>query len=224
MAAATSARAAARSAEHSHPGYDVQPRLRQAAGHARHGPRLPLLLQRGRGRPMRRLGRSRRTSGPSAEPGSRAPHMWLQRSGTRLSTLDLYERTPVLLSGPDGGAWHAAGLRAAERGVPLACYRVGHGAEYDLAPEDGPDWAQLHGTDSDGAVLVRPDGFVAWRARTSGPTRSGCWPMCLTRCSAAAGASPPPGSASGRTPSPSRRTARAMYPGRRRRRKARGSR
>jgi putative polyketide hydroxylase len=85
-----------------------------------------------------------------------------------LSTLDLYERTPVLLSGPDGGAWHAAGMRAAGRGVPLACYRVGHGADYDLVPDDGSDWAQLHDADSDGAVLVRPDGFVAWRARTSG--------------------------------------------------------
>ena len=83
---------------------------------------------------------------PTAEPGSRAPHMWLDRSGARLSTLDLYERTPVLLSGPDGGAWHAAGLRAAGQGVPLACYRVGRGAEYDLTPEDGSDWAQLHGT------------------------------------------------------------------------------
>jgi len=73
----------------------------------------------------------------------------------------------VLLSGHDGGSWHAAGLRAAGPGIPLACYRVGHGAEYDLVPEDGSDWARLHGTDSDGAVLVRPDGFVAWRARTS---------------------------------------------------------
>ena len=69
---------------------------------------------------------------------------------------------------PTGGTWHAAGLRAAGQGVPLVCYRVGHGAEYDLAPQDGSGWAQLHGTDSDGAVLVRPDGFVAWRGRTSG--------------------------------------------------------
>jgi 2-polyprenyl-6-methoxyphenol hydroxylase-like FAD-dependent oxidoreductase len=47
------------------------------------------------------------------------------------------------------------------------------GAEYDLVLEDGSDWAQAHGTDSDGAVLVRPDGFVAWRARTSGTDPEG---------------------------------------------------
>ena len=90
-----------------------------------------------------------------------------------MSTLDLYEHTPVLLSGHDGGAWHAAGLRAAEQGVPLDCYRVGRGAEYDLVLEDGSDCAQAHGTDSDGAVLVRPDGFVAWRAATSGTDPEG---------------------------------------------------
>jgi len=167
VAAATSARAAARSAEHNHPGYNARP------GSARQPVTLAMVL-----------GYRYYSSAvvgappdgavvpqdfrPTAEPGSRAPHMWLDRSGTRLSTLDLYEHTPVLLSGRDGGAWHAAGLRAAGRGVPLACYRVGHGAEYDLVPEDGSDWAQLHGTDSAGAVLVRPDGFVAWRARTSG--------------------------------------------------------
>ena len=45
---------------------------------------------------------------------------------------------------------------------------MGRGAEYDLVLENDSDWAQVHGTDSDGAVLVRPDGVVAWRARTSG--------------------------------------------------------
>jgi putative polyketide hydroxylase len=167
VAVATSARAAARSAEHNHPGYNARPSGRQPAALAvilgyRYyssavvgAPRDGLVVP-----PDFR---------PAAEPGTRAPHMWLNRSGTRLSTLDLYEQTPVLLSGRDGGAWHAAGLRVAGQGIPLACYRVGHGAEYDLVPEDsGSDWAQLHGTDSDGAVLVRPDGFVAWRARTSG--------------------------------------------------------
>ena len=166
VAAATSARAAARSAEHSHPGYNARPSssrqpvtLAMVLGYRYYSsavvgaPRDGLVVP-----PEFRL---------TAEPGTRAPHMWLDRSGVRLSTLDLYEQTPVLISGRDGGAWHAAGLRAAEQGVPLDCYRAGHGAEYDLVLEDGSDWAQVHGTDSDGAVLVRPDGFVAWRARTS---------------------------------------------------------
>jgi len=167
VALATSARASDRSAEHRHPGYDVSPgtgrkagmlamvlgyRYRDGAviGAPGDGPVVPEDFR------------------PVAEPGGRAPHMWLHRAGVRLSTLDLYERTPVLLSGPEGGAWHEAGLRLAEReGLPLSCYRVGTEADHDLAPEAGPDWAELHGTTADGAVLVRPDGFVAWRSHPS---------------------------------------------------------
>jgi putative polyketide hydroxylase len=167
VAVATAARAAARSAEHSHPGYDAR------TGFKRQPVTLAMVLgyrycsSAVAGAPINGSVVPHDFR-PTAEPGSRAPHMWVDRSGARLSTLDLYERTPVLLSGPDGQAWHAAGMRAAGRGVPLACYRVGHGAEYDLMPDEGGDWARLHGTDSDGAVLVRPDGFVAWRSRASG--------------------------------------------------------
>ncbi|MGO4428466.1 monooxygenase, partial [Streptomyces sp. MCAF7] len=34
----------------------------------------------------------------------------------------------------------------------------------DLTPDPGTDWTELHGTTAQGAVLVRPDGFIAWRA------------------------------------------------------------
>jgi putative polyketide hydroxylase len=29
-----------------------------------------------------------------------------------------------------------------------------------------PDWLGLYGVEADGAVLVRPDGHVAWRGQT----------------------------------------------------------
>jgi putative polyketide hydroxylase len=167
VAVATSARAAVRSAEHQHPGYDVgapagrQPGMlsivlgyRYASG---------AFVGASGDRPVIPPDFS-----PAAEPGGRAPHLWLDSSSTRLSTLDLYERTFVLLSGSHGGAWQAAGSSVAQRsGIPLACYRVGQGTEHDLAPGTGQDWAGLHGTDQDGAVLIRPDGFVAWRARAA---------------------------------------------------------
>lgn len=83
----------------------------------------------------------------------------------RLSTLDLYEQAMVLLTGPEGAAWRSGARRAADRlAVPLDAYRIGDGAEDDLAPEPGTDFAALHGIGPDGAVLVRPDGFVAWRS------------------------------------------------------------
>ena len=38
-------------------------------------------------------------------PGSRAPHVWLERDGKRVSTIDLNGKTFALIAGPEGGAW-----------------------------------------------------------------------------------------------------------------------
>ncbi|MDI1455030.1 FAD-dependent monooxygenase [Streptomyces sp. ATE26] len=97
-------------------------------------------------------------------PGSRAPHLWVTtRDGRRISTLDLYERSFVVLTGPEGEAWRTAARSVSARlGVPVEGYVVG--PDHDLVPENGADWAVPHGTTQSGAVLVRPDGFVAWRS------------------------------------------------------------
>jgi hypothetical protein len=94
---------------------------------------------------------------PTGRPGFRAPHVWLRRDGVRVSTLDLVARDPVLLTGADGTAW--AGAAA---GLSLPVYRVG--ADGDLRDDEGR-FAEAYGIDAGGAVLVRPDGFVAWRSR-----------------------------------------------------------
>jgi 2-polyprenyl-6-methoxyphenol hydroxylase-like FAD-dependent oxidoreductase len=95
-----------------------------------------------------------------AVPGSRAPHLWLQRDGRRRSTLDLFGREFVLLAGPDGGPWCDAAPAAAAPGIRLAAYRVG-GEELPVPDDSFPE---AYGVSRAGAVLVRPDGFVAWRA------------------------------------------------------------
>jgi 2-polyprenyl-6-methoxyphenol hydroxylase-like FAD-dependent oxidoreductase len=102
---------------------------------------------------------------PVARPGSRAPHVWLERAGTRLSTIDLFGRGFVLLAGPDGKAWRDGGRAAAEMlGVPLEAFAVGSGDGLDDA--DG-SWPAAYGVERDGAVLVRPDAHVGWRRRSS---------------------------------------------------------
>jgi putative polyketide hydroxylase len=99
---------------------------------------------------------------PTSRPGSRAPHMWLWRDGQQISTLDLYDTHFVLLTGPAGQVWHLAGEQTAERlRIPLRCYAVGPAG--DLIDKPG-EWPNLYGVGPDGAVLVRPDGHVAWRA------------------------------------------------------------
>ncbi|HEX6467698.1 MAG TPA: FAD-dependent monooxygenase [Streptosporangiaceae bacterium] len=95
-------------------------------------------------------------------PGSRAPHVFLDRDGARLSVLDLLGGSFVLLAGAEGDAWRAAALRAAERlRLSLDTYRVGSA---ELADPEGR-FHDAYGITAAGAVIVRPDGFVGWRAR-----------------------------------------------------------
>jgi hypothetical protein len=97
-----------------------------------------------------------------ARPGSRAPHLWVELDGRRLSTLDLFGRCFVLLAAQEGADWCDAARKAASRhdGLELEAYCVG-GAE--LRPLSA-SFADAYGLSDSGAVLVRPDGFVAWRA------------------------------------------------------------
>ncbi|GAA1774823.1 FAD-dependent oxidoreductase [Actinomadura chokoriensis] len=96
----------------------------------------------------------------AAQVGTRAPHAWIERDRRRISTLDLYRDRPVLVAGPEGGRWSAGAHAAADRlGVPLDVHRFGDGLH---DPDDV--WEAGHGMPPNGAVLVRPDGFVAWRS------------------------------------------------------------
>jgi len=85
----------------------------------------------------------------AARPGERAPHAWVRHGGRRRSTLDLFEGRLTLVSGPDAGSWAGA---AAVPGVPLQV----------LTGDDRLARAYRLGPGS--AVLVRPDGRVAWRS------------------------------------------------------------
>jgi putative polyketide hydroxylase len=97
----------------------------------------------------------------AGRPGARAPHVFLDRAGTRLSTLDLFGRNFVLLTGPSGRTWRDAAATAVEGlGVALDVHVVGGPA---LADPEGC-FPGAYGISPSGAVLVRPDGFVGWRA------------------------------------------------------------
>jgi putative polyketide hydroxylase len=101
--------------------------------------------------------------GIDGRPGTRQPHARVERDGQRLSTLDLGDGAFLLLAGPAGAPWRDAAQEVAARlGQTIAAYTVG--PDGDLRDEDGA-WSQASGTGAAGALLVRPDGFVAWRAR-----------------------------------------------------------
>ena len=63
----------------------------------------------------------------------------------------------MLLAAADGLAWRDAAETAAAE-VP--------GLEFDAHYLGDDEFADAYGISPSGAVLVRPDGFVAWRAGT----------------------------------------------------------
>jgi 2-polyprenyl-6-methoxyphenol hydroxylase-like FAD-dependent oxidoreductase len=96
---------------------------------------------------------------PSGRAGLRAPHAMVERDGVSLSTLDLLRHDFLLFTGAEGAPWAQAAAEAAKRlGVGIDVYRLGS----DLHDPDGA-MAGAYGLQPQGAVLVRPDGFVAWR-------------------------------------------------------------
>lgn len=103
---------------------------------------------------------------PSARPGCRAPHVPLLRDGEPVSTRDLYGRDFVLLAGAEGGPWTAAGTEAAGRlGVVIDAWTVGGPAgSGPVLADPGGRWEGAYGVKATGAVLVRPDGIIGWRA------------------------------------------------------------
>jgi tetracenomycin A2 monooxygenase-dioxygenase len=118
---------------------------------------------------------------PTGRPGSRAPQLIVERFGQRVSTIDLMLVAGrwTLMSGPAGRAWFEA-VRASTvaAGVGVAHYGIDPAGDLkDVANR----WARAFGVDDDGAVLVRPDGFIAWRSRQgSGDLRSAL-DMALSR-------------------------------------------
>jgi 2,4-dichlorophenol 6-monooxygenase len=95
---------------------------------------------------------------PSSCPGAKLPHAWIT-SGTRtLSTLDTVGKGRfTLLTGIGGERW----LRAAEaQPLDIATVVIGPGREFE---DPYGDWAGLSEISDAGALLVRPDGYVAFR-------------------------------------------------------------
>lgn len=100
-------------------------------------------------------------------PGSRVPHAWLEMEGRRVSTLDLAGPGFALLAGAEARDWCAAARTAAARlDVDLKAFRIAGtagGGDADAVDPEGA-WCRAAGVGDHGALLVRPDGFVAWRA------------------------------------------------------------
>jgi hypothetical protein len=98
---------------------------------------------------------------PSGQPGSRAPHIVVERASGQTSTTDFFAGRWVLAYGPRGDAWPDLVRRnPSAAAMRVACHGMRPAGEMQDA---GHRWSAAYGVDADGAVLIRPDGFVAWR-------------------------------------------------------------
>ncbi|MGO9700726.1 MAG: FAD-dependent monooxygenase [Xanthobacteraceae bacterium] len=96
-------------------------------------------------------------------PGTRAPHVPLQRGDTRISTLDLFGTNFCVLVAANAAAFcDTARDAAADLGLRLNAYRVAGG---EIISDPDGRFADAYALSDFGAVIVRPDGFVAWRAK-----------------------------------------------------------
>lgn len=95
----------------------------------------------------------------TTRPGAKLPHAWLVgKDGRRISTLDVTGKGQMtLLTGVGGGAWSNA---VDKLGLPFL-RTVVVGAPGTIDPYGY--WRQIREIPEAGALLVRPDGYVAWR-------------------------------------------------------------
>lgn len=118
---------------------------------------------------------------PSTYPGSRLPHVWLNKAAPEapVSTIDIAGRgTFTLLTGIGGDAWkEATGIVAEKLNVPIQTHSIGFRQDWE---DVYFEWESIRGVEESGAVLVRPDRFVAWRAREVLQDADACASKLLT--------------------------------------------
>ncbi|MDP1834890.1 MAG: FAD-dependent oxidoreductase [Chlamydiales bacterium] len=93
----------------------------------------------------------------SARVGARAPHCWLMKDYEEKSTLDLYDTQFVLVCHPKADHWQEK-----YRQYPCKIITIGDQGEY---LDKNHDFLERYEISEKGAVLVRPDGHVAWHSK-----------------------------------------------------------
>lgn len=110
---------------------------------------------------------------PSTQPGNRLPHAWIDVDN-KCSTCSTHDFVGskcsfALITDEFGGEWASAAKRASEQtGVEISVAQIG---AFPYMGDWDDDWSRYKEIRKGGALLVRPDNFVAWRSFD--PSKSG---------------------------------------------------
>lgn len=96
------------------------------------------------------------------EPGTRVPHLVLEHEGVRISTVDLCLGKWTLLLGSNASNWQES-VRHVEKKFGLRILMLSIGGAHGWKDVEGR-FNKIFAKD---VVLVRPDGFVAWRSTST---------------------------------------------------------
>jgi putative polyketide hydroxylase len=95
----------------------------------------------------------------AGQPGTRVPHVWINRRDQRVSTIDLFTEGLTLVSA--NARWIEAARNVAQAtGIAIGAVHIGS----DIHFRAERSFEATFGMSADGACLVRPDAIVAWRA------------------------------------------------------------
>ncbi len=101
-----------------------------------------------------------RAGGP-AQPGDRAPHAPVRIGGRECSTHDVFDGAVTVLAGAAAGATARSAVAGLVRGgMPVRVLVAGS----DIV-DTGGALRDRFGLAADAVILVRPDGYIAWRGR-----------------------------------------------------------
>ncbi|MFI6934296.1 FAD-dependent monooxygenase [Streptomyces sp. NPDC050287] len=107
---------------------------------------------------------------PTTRPGHHLPHVWVSRKGSRQSVQQLIapDGLTLLVGTRYAARWAAAARTAGDATATVHVRVIGADAERTDSDAEWTDrigeWATVRGVDGSGALLVRPDRHIAWRA------------------------------------------------------------
>lgn len=100
---------------------------------------------------------------PSTHPGTFVPHAWVEHEKQQVSTTDIvgHGKFALIVGIGECATWSAAAEKVStELGLDIPVFSVGYRCDFD---DVYGDWTRVREVGEDGAILVRPDRYIAWR-------------------------------------------------------------